>query len=179
MTQEWGNIFLVGPVGAGKSRIGSLLAKALKRKFYDSDHTIEKNYGVDIAWLIELEGEAGFRAREEDVIEQLTAHKDSPIILATGGGVVLSAVNRACIASRGTVVYLKTTVDEQMQRIWSGSRPLLGDPEPKRLQLLNSEREPYYDDLADITIQTAGRAVIAVKAEILKALEEWFSNERK
>jgi shikimate kinase len=104
-----GNIFLVGPMGSGKSTIGRQLAKALKRPFFDSDKEIEKRTGVTISWIFEMEGEEGFRAREKQVIAELSAKEN--IVLATGGGAVLAEDNRNLLRSRGKVVYLSSSIE--------------------------------------------------------------------
>ena len=111
MTQS---VFLIGPMGAGKSTIGRLLSQELKYEFFDSDKVIEERCGADIPWIFDKEGEAGFREREESVIDELTQQKG--IVLSTGGGAVLRSENRQHLASRGTVIYLCTSVDQQLAR---------------------------------------------------------------
>lgn len=164
------NIFLVGPMGAGKSAVGKHLARMLGRDFRDSDAEIEARTGVDIAFIFEKEGEAGFRRREREVIEALTAHDG--VVLATGGGAVLEPANRAALASRGLVVYLEASVDQQLQRTRVTShRPLLAAPDPAaRLAALMAEREPLYRALARLTIPTDGRMVREVAQEIRRRL---------
>lgn len=164
------NIFLVGPMGAGKSAVGKHLARMLGRDFRDSDTEIEARTGVDIAFIFEKEGEAGFRRREREVIEALTAH--DRIVLATGGGAVLEPANRAALASRGLVVYLEASVDQQLQRTrLTSHRPLLAAPDPAaRLAALMAEREPLYRALARLTIPTDGRMVREVAQEIRRRL---------
>ena len=114
MKKSLDNIFLVGPMGAGKTTIGRLLAKEMKLDFLDSDHEIESKTGANISWIFDMEGEAGFRERESKMIEELSAHKK--IVLATGGGAVLSEQNRRFLQSRGTVIYLMTTINQQVER---------------------------------------------------------------
>jgi shikimate kinase len=164
------NIFLVGPMGAGKSAVGKHLARMLGRDFRDSDAEIEARTGVDIAFIFEKEGESGFRRREREVIEALTAHDG--VVLATGGGAVLEPANRAALASRGLVVYLEASVDQQLQRTrLSSHRPLLAAPDPAaRLAALMAEREPLYRALARLTIPTDGRMVREVAQEIRRRL---------
>jgi shikimate kinase len=164
------NIFLVGPMGAGKSAVGKHLARMLGREFRDSDAEIEARTGVDIAFIFEKEGEAGFRRREREVIEALTAHDG--IVLATGGGAVLEPANRAALAARGLVVYLEASVDQQLRRTrLSSHRPLLAAPDPAaRLAALMSEREPLYRELARLTIPTDGRMVREVAQELRRRL---------
>jgi shikimate kinase len=169
------NIFLVGPMGAGKSAVGRQLARLLKREFLDSDAEIEARTGVDIAFIFEKEGEAGFRRRERDVIQALTACEG--VVLATGGGAILDPANRAALASRGTVVYLEASVAQQLDRTrLHGHRPLLETADPAaRLATLLAEREPWYRALATITVATDGRQVREVAQEVrrrLAALDE-------
>jgi shikimate kinase len=166
------SIFLVGPMGAGKSAVGKQLARRLRRAFHDADAEIEARTGVDIPFIFEKEGEAGFRLRERRVVEDLTAL--SGIVLATGGGVVMDADNRRLLAERGIVVYLHTSVPQQLARTrHSRDRPLLDTPDPEaRLRELMAVREPLYRELADLVIDTDGRKVGAVADEIRQRLEE-------
>lgn len=164
------NIFLVGPMGAGKSAVGKQLARMLRCAFHDSDAEIEARTGVDISFIFEKEGEAGFRRREREVIEALTALDG--IVLATGGGAVLDPANRDRLASRGLVVYLEASVDQQLERTRASShRPLLDTVDPAaRLATLMQERAPLYHDLAAIKIPTDGRQVREVAQEIKRTL---------
>jgi shikimate kinase len=159
------NIFLVGPMGTGKTTIGRHLAKALHMEFIDSDQEIEERTGADITWIFDIEGEDGFRRREAAVIDDLTRRED--IVLATGGGAVLDPKNRQRLRQRGTVVYLHTDVDLLVKRTAKDTkRPLLqtGDP-AERLRELMAAREPLYRELADITLTTSDYTVrAAVKA---------------
>ena len=126
-----GNIFLVGMMGAGKTSVGKMLARNLGKAFHDSDHVIESRTGVKIPVIFELEGEAGFRAREAAVIEELTALQE--VVLATGGGAVLDASNRALLQAGGTVVYLRASVNELWNRTrHDRNRPLLQTRRPAR-----------------------------------------------
>src|SRR5499425_1635887 len=137
------NLFLVGPMGSGKSAVGKQLARLLRLPFYDSDTEIERRTGVDIPFIFEKEGEAGFRQREREAIEALTALEG--IVLATGGGAVLLSENRRHLAERGQVVYLETSVDQQAHRVRHGRhRPLLSaaDDPADRLGELMSARAP-------------------------------------
>jgi shikimate kinase len=164
------NIFLIGPMGAGKSTIGRHLADLLKMEFFDSDAEIEKRCGTDIAWIFDIEGEEGFRQREEKVIHELT--EKNGIVLATGGGVVDSALNRARLAARGAVVYLKVTVDQQMERtIKDKSRPQLQVTNKREvLEKLREERTHLFEEIADYTIKTDERGVKTVASDIVKML---------
>ncbi len=165
------NIFLIGPMGAGKSSIGKQLAQQLKMEFIDTDRVIEEKTGADIDWIFDLEGEDGFRLREEGVIEELTSMQG--IVLATGGGAVLSAKNRNSLAARGTVVYLETSIEQQLERTRKDKkRPLLqtsDDPE-KIFEELRQIREPLYDEIADYTFSTDHSTVKAVARYILDGL---------
>lgn len=164
------NIFLVGPMGSGKSAVGKQLARGLGLDFVDSDAEIEKRTGVDIAYIFEKEGEAGFRAREREMIAELT--KRDAIVLATGGGAVLESHNRRLLTEFGTVVYLQTTIEQQLERTrHARHRPLLLDRDPETvLTELMQERAPLYEKVADLTVSTGGRRVSAVVHEIRKAL---------
>jgi shikimate kinase len=164
------NIFLVGPMGSGKSAVGKHLAKMLRRDFHDSDAVIEARTGVDVAFIFEKEGEAGFRRREREVIDALTSLDE--VVIATGGGAILDADNRAALASRGLVVYLEASVEQQLERTrLSDHRPLLDTPDPaSRLAALMQERAPLYQELAALTVATDGRMVREVAQEIRRAL---------
>jgi len=169
MTQS-NSIFLIGPMGAGKSTIGRALSRECGLEFRDSDKEIEARTGADIPLIFELEGEAGFRTREHAMIDELT--QLSGIVLATGGGAVLDQENRANLAARGRVVYLHTSVDQQLKRTARDRhRPLLRTEDPRaRLTELLEQREPLYREIADLVIKTDGRSVVAVVKEILKKL---------
>lgn len=165
------NIFLVGPMGAGKSTIGRQIAKSLHLDFFDSDTEIERRTGADISWVFELEGEEGFRVREEKVIEEIT--ENMGIVLATGGGSIISKENRNRLSARGIVVYLKTTIDKQVARTERDKkRPLLVNAENPRevLEDLAKEREPLYEEIADIVIQTDEQSAKIVAGQIIEKL---------
>ncbi len=166
------NLFLIGPMGAGKSAVGKHLARLLHREFLDSDSEIERRTGVDIPFIFEKEGEAGFRKREKSVIEELTRRK--PVVIATGGGAVMDPDNRSVLASRGTVVYLHASVEQQIARTrHSRNRPLLQTDDPeRRLRDLMEQREPAYRDLADHVVDTDGRRVGDVAREIWRLYQE-------
>lgn len=158
-------------MGSGKTVVGRALARRLGLSFVDSDAEIESRTGVDISYIFGREGEEGFRIRERDVIETLTS--TAGIVLATGGGAVLSAVNRERLAARGTVVYLDTTIEQQLQRTRrSKHRPLLEDTDRRaKLEKLAEARDPLYRSIAAITIRTDGRAPAAVAGDIARILE--------
>src|SRR5690554_3931764 len=165
------NIFLVGPMGAGKSTIGRQLARQLHLEFYDSDTEIERRTGADIAWVFELEGEEGFRAREEKVIEELTEHMG--IVLATGGGSIVSKENRNRLSARGIVVYLKTTIDKQVARTERDKRrPLIANANDPRavLEDLAESRDPLYEEIADVVVETDDQSATIVATQIIEQL---------
>ena len=164
------SVFLVGPMGSGKTAVGRQLARRLGYRFVDSDAEIEARTGVDIPFIFEKEGEEGFRERERDVIAELTLLPG--IVLGTGGGAVLLAENRQHLSARGIVVYLETTVDQQLARTRrSQNRPLLFTDDPGgRLATLMAAREPLYRTIAAITVRTDRRKVGAVADEIAERL---------
>ncbi len=165
-------IFLVGPMGAGKTTIGRRLARVLRCTFLDSDQEIERRVGASIPLVFELEGEAGFRSREKIMIAELSQYKN--IVLATGGGAVLDKGNRCCLAGRGHVIYLFASVDEQLRRVrHDNNRPLLQTDDPRaRLELLLAERDPLYRQVADQVISTEGHSLGQITRAILQGLEE-------
>jgi shikimate kinase len=164
------NIFLVGPMGSGKSAVGRQLARLLDAPFYDSDTEIEKRTGVDIPYIFEKEGESGFRQRERETIEALTLLE--PLVLATGGGAILLAENRAYLTERGCVVYLQTSVEQQANRVrHMRNRPLLNNVDlTQKLTQLLTERAPLYSAIADLTVVTDGRRIQSVAEEIQRTL---------
>ncbi len=167
------NIFLVGPMGAGKSTIGRHLAQQLHMEFIDSDTEIEDRTGADIAWVFDVEGEDGFRKREEGVINDLT--EEQGIVLATGGGSIISKENRNRLSARGVVVYLETTIEKQLARTnRDKKRPLLQTDEAPRdvLEKLALERNPLYEEIADYTVQTDDQSAKVVANQIIKMLED-------
>jgi shikimate kinase len=165
------NLFLIGPMGSGKSAVGKQLSRLLRRRFYDSDLEIERRTGVDIPYIFEKEGEAGFRLRETETLEVLTSMDE--IVLATGGGAILSPDNRRMLAERGRVVYLQTSVAQQAERVRQGrSRPLLSNVDPAvKLEALMGIRAPLYVEIADITVVTDNRRVRHVAEDILRELD--------
>ena len=166
------NIFLVGPMGAGKSTIGRQIARQLHLDFYDSDSEIERRTGADISWVFELEGEEGFRAREEKVIEELT--EKMGIVLATGGGSVMSKESRNRLSARGIVVYLKTPIEKQLARTQRDKRrPLIAEADDPRevLEELADVRNLLYEEIADITGQTDDQSAKFVVNDIIDQLD--------
>ena len=164
------SVFLIGPMGSGKTAVGRHLARALGLAFHDSDAEIERRTGVDIPFIFEKEGEAGFRQREREAIQALTALEG--IVLATGGGAVLLPENRRHLAERGCVVYLKTSVAQQADRVRHGrNRPLLASGDAAtRLGQLMVARAPLYDEIADLVVSTDGRRVSSVAEQVLREL---------
>lgn len=169
---EQANIFLIGPMGSGKSAVGKQLAKELLLEFVDSDTEIEQRTGVDISYIFEKEGEAGFRAREREAIGELTERR--AIVLATGGGAVLEPDNRRQLADNGTVVYLRATIAQQLERTrHTRHRPLLMERDPETvLAELMEIRAPLYEEIADFVVDTGGRRVNAVVSEICRKLKK-------
>ncbi len=167
-----GNIFLVGPMGSGKTTIGRMLAKSLKKEFYDSDHEIEARTGANIPWIFDIEGEVGFREREHLAIDELTQRQG--IVLATGGGVVLRDDNRRDLASRGAVVYLNTSVDQQQKRTnRDRNRPLLQTANPRQcLEELMTIRDPLYREIANIIVDTDNRSLRMTVNMIISQLKK-------
>lgn len=165
------NIFLVGLMGAGKTTVGRALAKRLNKRFIDSDHEIEARTGASIPLIFEIEGEESFRQREAEVIRELTAQQD--IVLATGGGAILNAESRALLKSRGTVIYLRASVSSILQRTsHDKNRPLLQTADPrKRIEELSRQREPYYREVAHITVDTGRPNVQWLLQNILAQLD--------
>jgi shikimate kinase len=161
-----GNIFLVGPMGSGKSAVGRRLAGCLELEFVDSDAEIESRTGVDIPYIFEREGEPGFRQREREVLDELTRREG--VLVATGGGAILDAGTRENLRRRGCVVYLRTSVGQQLARTRRGDqRPLLKNDDPRgTLERLMQQRAPLYEEIADLTVDTDGRRVAAVVEEI-------------
>ena len=165
-----GNLYLVGMMGAGKTTVGRLLARRLKLRFFDSDHEIEARCGVKIPVIFEIEGEAGFRAREAQAIAELTAMEG--IVLATGGGAVLAAESRALLSAHGTVVYLRATPEHLYERVRQDrNRPLLAGGDPLgRLRELYRERDPLYREIADVVVDTGRQSVQVLARGLLEQL---------
>lgn len=171
------NIFLVGPMGAGKTTIGRLLADELHKDFQDSDQVIEQRAGADISWIFDVEGEEGFRTRERRVIKELCALDN--IVLATGGGAIVAEQNRKHLRKGGTVVYLMATIAQQVERTRRDQkRPLLrnaADPRARLTELLEI-RDPLYREIADHVIMTSRRSPRAVANEIIQMITDAAGN---
>ncbi len=166
------NVFLVGPMGVGKTTIGRVLADILDLEFYDSDREIEESTGADIPWIFDVEGERGFRARESRMLESLTRKRG--IVLATGGGAILNKKNRKLLNKNGTVVYLRASIAQQVERTARDkNRPLLQTPNPeKRIRELMKIRDPLYQEVAHVIVDTNRRNPRAVGNEIRRAIKK-------
>jgi shikimate kinase len=162
------NIFFVGLMGAGKTTVGKQLAKSLGMDFYDTDLEIEKRSGVRISTIFEMEGESGFRKRESLMIDELTQLPN--IVLATGGGAVIKSENRAYLASRGLVIYLRANAhDLYLRTRFDRNRPLLQNTNAQaKLEELFAERDPFYCEVADHIVDTGNQPV----TNIVKKIEE-------
>jgi len=172
-----GSIFLVGMMGAGKTSVGRVLAKRLQKSFYDSDQVIEDRTGVKIPVIFEIEGEAGFRVRESAVIDELTAQHEA--VLATGGGAVLIETNRDRLRTRGTVVYLRATVRDLLNRTrHDKNRPLLQAADPRaRLTELYEKRDPLYREVAHVTVDTGNQSLTSLVNRLCQLLLEARSGQ--
>ena len=166
------NIFLIGPMGSGKTTIGKQLAKKFGLDFYDCDHELEKLTGASVNLIFDLEGEAGFRLRETELLKQLT--DKTGVLIATGGGTVCKEENRRLLRSRGLVVYLKTSIDNQLERLSKDkSRPLLqAEDRTQRLLDLAEARNPLYDATADLVFSTRNSSVYATAKALSTAIVE-------
>lgn len=164
------NLFLIGPMGAGKSSIGRKLSASLARPFWDSDRLLEQRTGVDIPTIFEFEGETGFRERESRIIDELT--QKSGVVLATGGGAVLNEQNRDWLRTRGMVIYLCATVNTQLRRTARNrNRPLLHTVDPHtKLTRLFQQRDPLYRQIADIVVSTDNLGIPVVTERLLQQI---------
>tara|TARA_Y100001970_G_scaffold259158_1_gene339809 strand:- start:834 stop:1343 length:510 start_codon:yes stop_codon:yes gene_type:complete len=167
------NIFIVGPMGSGKTTVGKIVAGELFLEFYDTDTTIENNTGVSIDWIFDIEGEDGFRKRETSVLKNLVALNS--IVLATGGGIIIEEQNRELLASRGTVFYLHTPLETQIERTAKDKdRPLLKDQDPRKvLKELQDARQAQYEEVADHIIDTENKSGPEVANEIVKLIKNY------
>lgn len=160
------NIYLVGPMGAGKSTIGRVLAAELHLSFRDSDKVIEDRTGADIPWIFDMEGEEGFRDRESAVLDELSKGRD--VVIATGGGIILRSQNREIMKASGYVCYLTASIEQLVERTARDKkRPLLQVENPRQKIIdLVALRDPLYRDAADFAINTDRRSPKLVAQEI-------------
>jgi shikimate kinase len=174
-----GNLFLIGMMGAGKTTIGKLLAQHLGKEFVDSDEEIQQRTGVTIPHIFDIEGEAGFRQREASVIQDLV--KRDHIVLATGGGAVLSEQSREALRGNGIVVYLKSTVHDLWQRTrHDRSRPLLQTADPRaKLKELYDLRDPLYTQAADVVMPTSKQSVYSLMAQLQQELSLYTETQHR
>ena len=172
-------IILVGPMGAGKTTIGRLLSQQLDREFFDSDRVIEENAGADIPWIFEKEGEEGFRRRETQTLESMLEADQTPVVLATGGGIVMKEENRAMLKQQPLVVYLFASVAQQLQRTSkSNNRPLLKQGNPKEtLTRLFTIRDPLYREVASVIVETDSRHPKTVANKVMDAIKKHLATE--
>ena len=167
------NIFIVGPMGSGKSTVGKIISSELFLNFFDTDEEIEARTGASIDWIFDLEGEEGFRKRESKILEEMV--QQNSIVLSTGGGIILSESNRELLSSRGTVFYLATPIAVQLERTSKDKdRPLLKNCDPgKILEELHVARESLYEGVADYIVNTEGKSSQEVSTEIIKLVKNY------
>ena len=172
MPESGDNVFLIGPMGSGKTTIGQRLAGLLGLEFLDCDRELEARTGASVNLIFDVEGEQGFRSRETQMLEELAARDG--IVLATGGGVVINAVNREILRRRGLVVYLKTSVEQQLKRLARDrSRPLLQTPDRReRLQRLAEQRNALYEEIAEIEFPARNRNPDAVARQLAHVIRQ-------
>ena len=172
---QYQNIFLIGPMGAGKTSVGRLLAKKLNKTFYDSDEEIEKRTGVSLLWLVDLEGMEGYRQRELAVLTELSQNNN--VVISTGGECVDTKAVRDILQTRGKVIYMEVALDTQVRRLKRDKkRPILQQQDKEKEQVLTQiwgERIPHYEALADFTILTDMQSV----QEVVSAIQKWLKSE--
>ena len=171
-------IFLIGPMGSGKTTVGRHLARRLGMEFLDLDHEIQARCGVEVAVIFEIEGEQGFRKRESDLLDELS-QRDG-IILATGGGSILDPANRQRLSERGLVVYLRTSVNQQLRRLERDKqRPLLQAPDRRqKLMDLARARNPVYEEAAELVVTSANIPPPAMAGRVEQAIRKHLERER-
>ena len=167
------NIFIVGPMGSGKSTVGKIISSELFLTFYDTDAESESRTGASIDWIFDLEGEDGFRKRESKILEELA--ELNSIVLSIGGGIILSDSNRDILSSRGTVFYLATPINVQLERTSKDKdRPLLKEGDPGEiLQKLHDQRVSLYEEVADYVVNTENLSSQEVASEIIKLVKNY------
>ena len=173
MTRSFSNVYLVGPMGSGKTTIGKRLSQLLNLEFLDCDHELETQTGASVNLIFDVEGEKGFRKRETEMLRSLTAR--GGVLVATGGGAVLSDENRKLLSESGLVIYLQTSVQQQLRRLKRDkTRPLLqsGGREEK-LARLASKRDPLYEEVADIIFPSQSRGLDAAARALSETIEQY------
>lgn len=172
-----GNIYLIGPMGSGKTTIGQRLAKLLGLRFLDCDHEIEAQTGASVTLIFDVEGEEGFRARETRMLQELTAQ--SGVLVATGGGAIVKEENRKMLHETGLVVYMRTSVQQQLRRLGRDrSRPLLQTPDRRnKLTRLAEQRNPLYREIADIEFPAQNRGLDTVAADLARLIRSHGNHE--
>jgi shikimate kinase len=169
------NLYLVGPMGVGKTTIGKLIANKLNKQFVDLDEEIEERCGANIPWIFDVEGEQGFRKRETELLAELVKKPD--LVISTGGGVVLNAENRSLLKNHGFVVFLNATVDQLYKRtLKDKKRPLLQVPDRRKvIENLKAARDPLYRETADLVFDVGQRSSKHATDELLKKLDQLAS----
>jgi shikimate kinase len=169
--KRYKNIYLIGLMGSGKTTLGKILSKKLEKIFIDSDQVIEEKLGVDVSMIFEYEGEEGFREREKDILQELVSKKN--IVLATGGGIILSESNRDLLSENGIVIYLKSNQKDLILRTKNDkTRPLLKNGNVELIiKKLCQEREPLYEEIADFKIATKNKRIHEVVNEIIRVIK--------
>ena len=169
--KKYKNIYLIGLMGSGKTTLGKILSKKLDKHFYDSDQVIEEKLGVNVPMIFEYEGEAGFREREKDILKELVSKQN--IVLATGGGIILSESNRDLLAKNGIVIYLKSNQKDLVLRMKNDkTRPLLKNRNVElTIKKLCLEREPLYEEIADFMVVTKNKRIHEVVNEIIRTID--------
>lgn len=164
------NIYLVGPMGSGKTSIGQRLARLLDLEFLDCDHELEAQTGASVSLIFDIEGEEGFRCRETRMLRELTARRG--VLVATGGGVILNEENRELLRKSGLVVYLQTPVSQQLRRLKRDrTRPLLQtDNRREKLTRLAEHRNPLYREVADIVFPAQNRSLDSAAEELARVI---------
>ncbi len=172
-SESLNRIFLIGPMGSGKTTIGRQLARRLGMDFLDLDLELQDRCGVEVSVIFDIEGESGFRQRESALLDELTRRDD--LVLATGGGSVLDEANRRMLTERGLVVYLQTSVDQQLRRLERDKqRPLLQAPDRRRrLRELAEKRNPIYESCADVVIRSSGISPGAMAAVVTRRIRDY------
>ena len=165
------NIFIVGPMGSGKSTVGKIISDELFMNFFDTDDEIETRTGASIDWIFDLEGEEGFRKRESAILTEMV--EKNSIVLSTGGGIILSEENRELLSSRGTVFYLSTPISVQVERTAKDKdRPLLKNGDPGQiLQELHEKRKNLYESVSDHIVETEDKSSQEVASEIINLVK--------